>query len=122
MYKAFVHPEIQLFLDSQKKADVEQLFIFPWGTATTAIGLKFWLSLLGRDDGKAGWLGDEVCTYNLLDISIFYKELGVGVSLLTDVLFFQILNDSILDYGLNYRCILDLQTLIGSSLAHFLPP
>ncbi|PWA68181.1 F-box domain-containing protein [Artemisia annua] len=62
MFKAFVHPEIQVFLDSEKKNKIKrkkpQLFVFPWGDANTTADYEFWLGLLGRDEGSRGWLGD----------------------------------------------------------------
>ncbi|PWA76715.1 phospholipase-like, Aminotransferase-like mobile domain protein [Artemisia annua] len=62
MFKAFVHPEIQVFLDSKKKNKIKrknpQLFLFPWGNANTTADYEFWLGLLGRDEGSRGWLGD----------------------------------------------------------------
>ena len=65
MFRAFVHPEIQLFLDLEKNNKIqrkaEQLFVFPWGTASTTVNHNFWLALLGRDAGTRGWLCDEVC-------------------------------------------------------------
>lgn len=100
MFRAFVHPEIQLFLDSEKKIKnerkPEQLFVFPWGTASTTANHEFWLALLGRDSGSRGWLGDVVCNCYK---HIVRNDLAAGVSYLTSRLL-QFLNDSILDYGL----------------------
>ena len=75
MFKAFVHPEIQLFIDSEKKNKIkrkkEQLFVFPWGNANTTVNYEFWLRLLGRDEGHRGWLCDEVCNcYKLIFQSV----------------------------------------------------
>lgn len=80
MFKAFVHPEIQLFLDSQRKIKNtrfrdqnelnEQFFVFPWGNASTTANVDFWLGLLGRDEGNSGWLGDTVSSFYMLIVHV----------------------------------------------------